>query len=595
MTRRAAWPPVHSDSPACRTKSDGCIGCPVPPQEEWYDDPKKGGDVPSLRSATRKDAPFLGSVRVCGHSAGSNKTSAFVIESSPTTVHAGLDVAPAVVLHKAHQRSTRKPGESIETVLANHTAVKPQRRLCFSYAIQSIRTGLPILLIDMLVTTVCVLTSSWLINLSQGHSFSLRIWNQIPAVLLMQWVLFSLHQLYPGAGISSVTELRGIVRSTCVGFFCLSAINIIFGQLPRIEFVTFAVAAVSAAACLPIARGLARRVLSRTSWWGLRVLLIGRLDECRKTMRQLRARRCSGFLPVGYTTGLPRDDAESIDDGDLLGTHDQAVDIACQQRSPVVGLVSSETRSRWTDRLLFQFPSIAWLGHGDPADGEIDTSSLPEVCVTHVNMPFLRIVPRFVKRATDLVVVVPALIVLAIPMLIIAALIKVLAPGPVFYASHRIGQHGKPFKMWKFRSMVVDAEQALEKKLAEDPVAREEWEQTQKLKNDPRIINGIGHLMRRWSIDELPQLWNVLIGQMSLVGPRPVPENEIVMYDTNYYEYTQMWPGITGLWQVSGRNETNFDTRVFLVRHYAKNWSPWLDAWILMKTPPAVFTKRGAY
>ena len=517
------------------------------------------------------------------------------MESSTTILGPSFDPAPAVVLHQAHQRAQESTSQSIEQVLANHTAVKPQRRLCTSFAMQSLRTGLPILALDMIVTSVCLLASSWLVNLSFGHAFSLRIWNQIPAVLLLQWVLFSLHQLYPGAGISSVAELRGIVRSTCAGFFCLSAINIIFGQLPRMEFVTFVVAAVFAATLLPVARGVARRLLSKTSWWGLRVLLIGSREECRKSIRHLRARRSSGFVPVGYTSGLSAEDAAAINDPDLLGTHEQAIEVACAKRSPVVGLVSTETNSRWRDRLLFQFPSIAWLGHGDAVNNDVDTSSLPEVCVTHVNMPFLRMVPRFVKRATDLIIVVPALLVLAIPMLIVAAVIKIVAPGPVFYASKRIGQHGKPFKMWKFRSMVVDADEALQQKLAEDPAAREEWQRTQKLKDDPRIINGIGHLIRKWSIDELPQLWNVLVGQMSLVGPRPVPENEIVMYDADYYEYTQMWPGITGLWQVSGRSETNFDTRVFLVRHYAKNWSPWLDAWILMKTPPAVLTKRGAY
>tara|TARA_R110002049_G_scaffold27321_2_gene94019 strand:+ start:96016 stop:97536 length:1521 start_codon:yes stop_codon:yes gene_type:complete len=506
-----------------------------------------------------------------------------------------MDLPPALVLHKAHQRATSKAAESIENVLANHTANKPQRRLCVSYAVQSLRTGLPILLVDMVVTSLCLLLACWVVNFSQGHTFNLRVWKQVPVALLFQWVLFSLHQLYPGAGISSVAELRGIVRSTCVSFFCLSTVNIIFGELPRIEFVTFAFAAIAVAGLLPIARGFSRRLLSKTSWWGLRVLLIGNRDQCRKTVADLKVRRWSGFVPVGYTSGRSVDESAAIHDPEMLGTHDEAVEIACQHRAPLVGLVSSEAQSRWTDRLLFQFPSIAWLGHADSDDGEIDTSSLPEICVTHVNLPFLRLVPRFVKRATDLVIVIPALMLLAIPMLVVAAIIKVVAPGPVFYASPRIGQHGKPFKMWKFRTMVVDADKALQQKLAEDPAAREEWQHTQKLKNDPRIIGGVGKLMRRWSIDELPQLWNVLVGQMSLVGPRPVPENEIVLYDANYYEYTQMWPGITGLWQVSGRNETNFDTRVFLVRHYAKNWSPWLDAWILMKTPPAVLTKRGAY
>jgi len=143
--------------------------------------------------------------------------------------------------------------------------------------------------------------------------------------------------------------------------------------------------------------------------------------------------------------------------------------------------------------------------------------------------------------------------------------------------------------------MVPHADELLQQRLAHDPEAKRQWESDSKLKDDPRIIPGIGHLLRKWSLDELPQLWNVLKGEMSLVGPRPVPPHEIVRYQRHYYEYTQMWPGMTGLWQVSGRNDTTFETRVFLVHHYARNWSPWMDLWLLLHTPAAVLSRSGAY
>ena len=143
--------------------------------------------------------------------------------------------------------------------------------------------------------------------------------------------------------------------------------------------------------------------------------------------------------------------------------------------------------------------------------------------------------------------------------------------------------------------MVPNSDQVLQQRLATDAAARAEWDADQKLKDDPRIIPGIGRLIRSTSLDELPQLWNVLVGQMSLVGPRPVPPKEIVKYQDQYYQYSQMWPGITGLWQVSGRNDTSYETRVMLVHHYAANWSLWLDAWILVKTPMTVLTRKGAY
>jgi len=530
-----------------------------------------------------------------------------VIESSSTSLGTRIDHSPAVLVINSGrvapakaETSTRVDSaegtvQTIEQILANHTALQPRRELSVRYVIESIRTGLPILAIDMLVTGICLLTVSWGINVFKGHGFNPGIWNQLPAVLLLQWILFSLHQLYPSVGVSEVTEFRGIVRSTVLGLVCLSALNILFGQLPRIEFVTFAGTAIVVSLLLPIVRVKMRCWLSNFRWWGIHVLLDGRREDCLACFRYLLARPECGFIPVGYTSGLAPSDAAAIEDERLLGHRDDALDIACRVKTPVIAFVSSGERSDYQDRLLFQFPGVVWLGQIHEAKHNLDPSSLPEIDATHVNLPFLKFVPRLVKRATDLLVCIPMLLVLAVPMLVVAALIKFVSPGPVFYASHRIGQHGKPFKMWKFRTMVTDADEALKKKLAEDPAARDEWQRFQKLKEDPRVIGGIGRLMRRWSIDELPQLWNVLVGEMSLVGPRPVPQDEIVLYESNYYEYTQMWPGITGLWQVSGRNETNFDTRVCLVRHYAKHWSPWLDAWILLKTPPAVLSKRGAY
>ncbi|MFG0262410.1 MAG: sugar transferase, partial [Novipirellula sp. JB048] len=159
----------------------------------------------------------------------------------------------------------------------------------------------------------------------------------------------------------------------------------------------------------------------------------------------------------------------------------------------------------------------------------------------------------------------------------------------------RIGQHGQVFEAWKFRTMVEDGDQVLAQHLKENPAAKAEWERDQKLRNDPRVIQGIGNFLRKWSLDELPQLWNVLVGQMSLVGPRPIVHSEIPKYAEAYYCYSSMLPGITGLWQVSGRNNTTYETRVRLDEHYAHNWSPWLDVWVLAKTPTVVINRDGAF
>ena len=182
------------------------------------------------------------------------------------------------------------------------------------------------------------------------------------------------------------------------------------------------------------------------------------------------------------------------------------------------------------------------------------------------------------------------------PLLVyIAYRIKKEDPGPVFFAHERIGKDGKPFPCYKFRSMVTNSQEMLQKYLAENPAAKEEWEREFKLKNDPRVTP-IGKVLRRTSLDELPQIFNVLRGEMSLVGPRPVIQEELDKY---YGETAKLYctvkPGITGLWQVSGRSDTTYDERVALDASYIENRSLWGDIVILWKTIAVVALKKGAY
>ncbi len=479
--------------------------------------------------------------------------------------------------------------DSVESVVANHTAAKLHSGLTRAYTVQSVCTGLPLALIDLVVSAASLVTVSYLVNLSQGYGFNSGTWLQLPAFLMFQIGLIALHQLYPGAGISPVYELRGLVRSSLIAILCLSAINLMFGQLPRVEFASFACTAAVVAMLLPLARHLARERLSKTNWWGIGTLLVGTPSECETICKRMQHQRTSGFVLIGYVSADQNGSAHSSED--CLGHVDDAFAIACEYNAPVAAIASANLQDI-AHRLMFQFPSLVWIGNSSSSQ---ESSEVLGAFTRRLNMPFLRFIPRFCKRGLDLAIVVPGLIVLSPLLATLALAIKWRSPGPIIYGSPRVGQHGREFKMWKFRSMVVGADNVLKEKLASDAAARDEWARDSKLKDDPRIIAGVGHMLRRWSLDELPQLWNVLVGEMSLVGPRPVPPAEIVRYQNHYYEYTQMWPGMTGLWQVSGRNETSFETRVFLVHSYAANWSLWLDAWILVKTPLTVLTRRGAY
>jgi Undecaprenyl-phosphate galactose phosphotransferase WbaP len=201
---------------------------------------------------------------------------------------------------------------------------------------------------------------------------------------------------------------------------------------------------------------------------------------------------------------------------------------------------------------------------------------------------------RVIKRILDLLLVVVSLPVTLLVLGIVAMLVALSSPGPIFYSHRRIRRHGAFFSMWKFRTMCVNSAEVLERHLAEHPEARMEWNKSHKLRNDPRITK-IGSFLRRYSLDELPQLWNVVTGQMSLVGPRPIVAAEVEKYGGCFSCYCKVKPGLTGLWQVSGRSSLTYDERVALDCEYVGNWSLMKDTVILLKTYATVVNQDGAF
>jgi lipopolysaccharide/colanic/teichoic acid biosynthesis glycosyltransferase len=213
----------------------------------------------------------------------------------------------------------------------------------------------------------------------------------------------------------------------------------------------------------------------------------------------------------------------------------------------------------------------------------------------HFMAPNLKIDPLVcLMRTLDVAIALVALIFVLPLMAIVALAIFLQDGGPVVFSHRRIGRGGKPFYCWKFRSMAVDAEARLAELLARDPIAQAEWARDHKLRDDPRVTP-LGSFLRRSSLDELPQLFNVLQGTMSLVGPRPIVDAEICKYGRRFHHYCSVKPGITGLWQVSGRNDVSYRTRIALDCLYAKSLSPRLYIWIVMVTIPAVLTRKGSY
>lgn len=198
------------------------------------------------------------------------------------------------------------------------------------------------------------------------------------------------------------------------------------------------------------------------------------------------------------------------------------------------------------------------------------------------------------KRTFDLTVAVLLLFLLA-PLIIGTVIALAIAQGrPVIIRHKRIGFGGRTFGCLKFRTMVLDADRVLHNHLKENETAREEWARDRKLRNDPRVTR-LGAILRRTSIDELPQLINIVSGDMSVIGPRPIVEAEVSKYGVTYLDYKCARPGLTGAWQVSGRNDLDYAARVRLDRDYVRTWSFGSDAKILVKTVPAVLSRRGCY
>jgi len=216
-----------------------------------------------------------------------------------------------------------------------------------------------------------------------------------------------------------------------------------------------------------------------------------------------------------------------------------------------------------------------------------------EVLILTMRNNLARRLPRLIKRCFDLVVSLTVML-LGSPIFLFIAFQVSRSGRPIFFGHTRVGQHNRPFKCYKFRTMAPNADKLLAELLASSPEARAEWERDFKLKNDPRITS-IGHFLRKTSLDEIPQLWNVLKGDMSLVGPRPVVTAELERYGNQVDYYLEAKPGVTGLWQISGRNDVSYDTRVYLDSWYVKNWSLFNDIVILLKTVKVIFRRDGAY
>lgn len=339
---------------------------------------------------------------------------------------------------------------------------------------------------------------------------------------------------------------------------------------------------------LPVARRFCRHYFGRFRWWGTPLVILDRSNTGRELWHYLKRHPWLGLSPVDIFTLSPDIEEAGRQLRDAERRHSGAIALMLQPSDADAARYVHEATRYFIKILVVPAQSSGVRQHWFHA---CDLGTMTSFMLMQNLRRRWR---QRLKRALDLVLCLPVVLICAVPGLLLGLLIRLDSAGPVLYRQRRLGKDGKSFDVFKFRTMRQDADEVLARYLEENPGLREEWEKDRKLKHDPRITR-VGHFLRKSSLDELPQLLNVVRGEMSLVGPRPIVEDEIVKYGEVYADYCRVRPGITGLWQVSGRNNTTYEERVSLDRYYVTNWCIWMDLWILARTFPVVLTGYGAY
>lgn len=444
------------------------------------------------------------------------------------------------------------------------------------------------------MTVALVLTD--LASLLLAFSFAILMYTiffgQVPFSQFYFWgpflvlfiVAFAWRGLYPAVGLNPVDELRLITSTISVVCLILLAGTFWFSTIETHSWLIFILVWFLSLVFVQVNRWLLR-VIGRSAW-GESVVVIGDGSNTEQIVSYLLNNNHLGMRPVMVLKGqFPPDQVER--------------EALLSQRINTVILVTPEVSEEVRDLVVndgqFGFQRVilisplGWVGSLG-----VVAHDLEGILGMEVRKNLLNFWQRSIKRGLDILLSIILLILISPLLLMVSIAIKLEDKGNVFYKQRRVGRNGCEYVMWKFRTMVPDAEQKLHDYLLANAEYAREWDANQKLKNDPRLTR-VGRVLRKWSLDELPQLINVIRGEMSLVGPRPFFSEQAGFYGKVLNLYYQVRPGMTGMWQVSGRNDTDYARRVRLDEYYIRNWSFWLDIYILLRTIWIILRREGAY
>ena len=460
-----------------------------------------------------------------------------------------------------------------------------------------------------LVSLILLLTDALLALLVWGAAFALQsVWGHGPlstataisaAPSVATWmVIRALLGLYPGYGLDQVEELRRQTFAvlTTLAITSTFAFTLQVGQL--MSRMALGLGFLGLLTLAPLARQLAKWLMMKADLWGKPVVVLSSGEPGERLATLLTRQWELGYIPIAVLGAHPSQsrnrfeetpDEESLAQATLLskryGIDTIIIAMPHTRREHVVKIVD------WASlgfRHVTVIPNL-----GGITNSAAVARNFAGIFGIEINYNLLNPSVRRAKRALDIAATVVGVVLISPIFLTLCLLVWLESGGPVFYTDQRMGRDGKLFSCVKFRTMVPHAESVLQRMLEEDPELRKEYLEFHKLRQDPRVTR-VGRFLRKTSLDELPQLWNVLRGDMSLVGPRPYLPRESGEIGVTQSEILRVYPGITGPWQVSGRNRTSFVERVKIDAHYVRNWSIWLDLVILARTAKTVLLARDA-
>ncbi|MBQ0039998.1 MAG: undecaprenyl-phosphate galactose phosphotransferase WbaP [Treponema sp.] len=454
-------------------------------------------------------------------------------------------------------------------------------------------SGIALAFIDCIAFMLAICIGFCIINTINGSWIKFYSFIKYSIFMPFIFAVFYANGLYPGILLAPEEEVK---RFSMSAFFCLvgEAFALMTIKSTR-DFIPIAAALLLAwpfaTILLPLGREFGRRIYARWSWWGVPAIIYSKGTQGNDIVQRLINRKYLGYKPILIITDSPFHDDSfmGIEIRERTPEVMEAIDRLRIKVAIICGYDRSLELIQKNYRYIIRVPknqlNTTMSLHMKDFGGILGFSSTNYLTKSGA---------VFFKRFIDLFICLCAAPIVLPVVGILALIVKITSPGPIFYAHKRVGFNHSVLKCWKFRSMCIDAEEKLKEILANDPVRAAEWEKDRKFTDDPRVTK-FGKILRKTSLDELPQLWNIFIGQMSFVGPRPVTEPELAKYK-QFSEYVlSVKPGLSGMWQISGRSDTGYEERINLDTYYIQNWSIWLDIWIIIKTIGVVVKGKGAY